>query len=70
MVDTNMQIVVHHPIEPDITRLTFIKGLKDVQTAARTLKRERRKTTTKSYKNWCMPAQPTGYIKCRKHDFL
>ena len=71
MVDTNMQIVVRHPIEPDIAKLTFIKGLMDETTMTmRTVKRERRRKTTKSFKTWCMPVEQSGYIKCRKHDFL
>jgi hypothetical protein len=49
------------------TRLTFIKGMKDNPEKHNTGGREKRK---RKYKTWSMPVQPTGYIKCREHDFL
>jgi hypothetical protein len=48
-----------------VSRLTFIRGLKD--TPEHAVPKERRK---RKYKHYTMPQQPDGYIKCRKHDFL
>ncbi|MEO5563190.1 MAG: hypothetical protein ABIR18_07145 [Chitinophagaceae bacterium] len=48
-----------------VSRLTFVRGLKDEP------KKEFPKETKKRrFKQWNMPVQPGGYIKCRKHDFL
>jgi hypothetical protein len=73
MVDTNMELVVRNNIQqPDYSsKLTIVKGLKDMtdDEPAPTLA-ERRKRKKNSFTNWCMPAQPTGYIRSRKHDFL
>jgi hypothetical protein len=46
-----------------VSRLTFIRGLKDIP-AGQVLKERKRKR----FKHWTMPLQPDGYIKCRKHD--
>jgi hypothetical protein len=73
MVDAKMQIVVRYPTQPDITKLTIVKGLKDEEQLPKAVKRERRKNTANNksmFKNWCMPDEQIGYIKCRKHDFL
>jgi hypothetical protein len=48
-----------------VSRLTFVRGLKDIPES--TGPRERRK---RKYKHWTMPEQPDGYIKCKRHDFL
>jgi hypothetical protein len=57
--------VVH---EDYISHLTFIKGLKDVPEKLVYVKEKEKKK--KKFKNWCMPTQIHGYIKCRKHDFF
>jgi hypothetical protein len=49
-----------------VSRLTFIRGLKDVSKNSVYIKDRKRK----KFRHWCMPSQPTGYIKCRQHDFL
>jgi hypothetical protein len=48
-----------------VSRLTFIKGLKDVPETP-VIKNKKKK----KFKHWSMPLQAIGYIKCRKHDFL
>ena len=45
-----------------VSRLTFVRGLKDVQVSGIKEKKG------KKYKHWTMPQQDDGYIKCRKHD--
>ena len=46
-----------------VSRLTFIRGLKDVPANEGVKEKKRRK-----FKHWTMPLQDDGYIKCRKHD--
>ena len=46
-----------------VSRLTFIRGLKDVPARDALKEKKRRK-----FKHWTMPLQDDGYIKCRKHD--
>jgi hypothetical protein len=46
-----------------VSRLTFIRGLKDVPINEGVKEKKRRK-----FKHWTMPLQDDGYIKCRKHD--
>ena len=50
-----------------VSRLTFIRGLKDAPERITITQKER---TKRKFKHWSMPTQPDGYIKCRKHDFL
>lgn len=45
-----------------VSRLTFVRGLKDVQVNGVKAKKKRK------FKHWTMPLQDDGYIKCRKHD--
>jgi hypothetical protein len=53
-----------------VSRLTFIKGLKkDFPDEYVRLERMNGKKK-KKFKNWCMPLQQSGYMKCRVHDFL
>lgn len=53
-----------------VSRLTFIKGLKkDYPEQYIQLNRLNGKKK-KKFRNWCMPLQETGYIRCRVHDFL
>lgn len=49
-----------------VSRLTFVRGLKDVPEKFVYIKDKKKK----KFKNWSMPLQDGGYIKCRKHDFL
>jgi hypothetical protein len=56
-----------------VSRLTFVKGLKDVPKERISASKESIKEKDKKkkkYKHWCMPSEPHGYIKCRHHDFL
>jgi hypothetical protein len=46
-----------------VSRLTFVRGLKDVPAGQAIKERKKRK-----FKHWTMPLQADGYIKCRKHD--
>jgi hypothetical protein len=46
-----------------VSRLTFVRGLKDVPANEGLKEKKRRK-----FKHWTMPLQADGYIKCRKHD--
>ena len=70
MVDANKQLVVFNNEKHDYnTIMTVVKGLKDV-TEFIPAPKVKRKRTKNSFKNWCMPAQPSGYIKGSKHDFL
>lgn len=45
-----------------VSRLTFVRGLKDVEVKGVKEKKGRK------FKHWTMPMQDDGYIKCRKHD--
>ncbi len=45
-----------------VSRLTFVRGLKDTQVNGVKEKKRRK------FKHWTMPTQDDGYIKCRKHD--
>jgi hypothetical protein len=68
MVDTNKQLIVHNSQSDYTTIFTVVKGLKDVQNQAPVKKRKNRKKN--DFINWCMPEQPSGYIRSNKHDFL
>jgi len=62
-------IEIRNPNQNDfVSRLTFVKGLKSIPELHSNVVREKKKK--KVFKNWCMPMQPDGYIKCREHDFL
>jgi hypothetical protein len=49
-----------------VSRLTFVKGLKDAPKKFVYVKEKKKK----KFKTWCMPIQISGYIKCRRYDFL
>jgi len=68
MVDTNKQLIVHNTQPDYITRFTVVKGLKDVANEAPVKKRRTRKKN--DFNNWCMPEQPSGYIRGSRHDLL
>jgi hypothetical protein len=71
MNDANMQLVVHNPYPSDyISRLTIVRGENEKVNTGTTLTEKRRKRKKNEFKEWCMPEQPSGYIKGRKHDFL
>lgn len=54
-----------------VSRLTFIKGLKDELLERQAPVKEKEKSKKKKkFKQWCMPSQQVGYIKSRLHDFL
>jgi hypothetical protein len=71
MVDANMQLVLINNERHDYnSKMTVVKGLKDVAESVPSKSIEKKKRKKNSFKNWCMPAQPSGYIKGSKHDFL
>lgn len=67
MMDKSQHAGITEIKSTDFTRLTFVKGMKDVPEKHSTVIREKRK---RKFKAWSMPEQPTGYIKCRDYDFL
>jgi len=52
-----------------VSRLTFVRGLKDAPERLVYVERTKEKRK-KKFKHWCMPEQPVGYMKCRMHDFF
>lgn len=70
------QMVARRDKQSDfVSRLTFIRGLKDaseqyVYREQKNMDKSRKEKKKKKYNQWCMPAQPGGYIKCRAHDFF